>query len=160
MAKQQKQLYPIHIHTPLTLHRTNLLLDNSLDMVYHVSGVKHLYFTEQDMDETLQNTMLFDFYGELLTKKQQEYYDLYHNEDLSLSEIAESAGITKQGVYDIIVRAEKTLAETEQKTGIIQKWQETRAQLEQAITNGEHIHPTALKYFQLENNEEGSIDGI
>jgi len=101
-------------------------------------------------DETLQNTMLFDFFGELLTKKQQEYYDLYHNEDLSLSEIAEDAGISKQGVYDIIKRAEKTLVELESKTGIIKKWQETRAELETAVNNGEYIHTKALKYFQLE----------
>ena len=103
-------------------------------------------------NETLQNTMLFDFFGDLLTKKQQEFYDLYHNEDLTLSEIAESAGISKQGVYDIITRAEKTLVEIEQKTGIIQKWQETRAELESAVENNEHIHPEVLKYFQLEKD--------
>ena len=103
-------------------------------------------------DETLLNTMLFDFFGDLLTGKQQEYYDLYHNEDLSLSEIAESAGISKQGVYDIITRAEKTLAEIEQKTGIIHKWCQTRSELEQCIAAGEQIHPTALQYFQLEND--------
>jgi len=73
-------------------------------------------------DATLTNTMLFDFFGELLTEKQQEYYDLYHNEDLSLSEIAAIKGISKQGVYDIITRAEKKLIELEQKTSIIKKW--------------------------------------
>ena len=101
-------------------------------------------------DETLQNTMLFDFFGELLTEKQQEYYDLYHNEDLSLSEIAEGAGISKQGVYDIIMRAEKVLTEIEQKTGVIQKWCEARVALEHAIDCGEKVHPIALQYFQLE----------
>ena len=103
-------------------------------------------------DETLQNTMLFDFFGDLLTKKQQEYFDLYHNEDLSLSEIAESAGISKQGVYDIITRAEKTLADVEAKTGIIQKWRETRSELELAIVNGEKVQPAVLRYFQIEKD--------
>jgi len=103
-------------------------------------------------DETLIKTMLFDFFGELLTKKQQEYYDLYHNEDLTLSEIAESTGISKQGVYDIITRAEKTLAEIEEKTGIIQKWNEARSELESVVNGNEMIHPAVLKYFQLENN--------
>ena len=42
------------------------------------------------MDEAYYRTMLFDFYGELLTDKQREYFDLHYNEDLSLSEIAES----------------------------------------------------------------------
>ena len=101
-------------------------------------------------DITLQKTMLFDFFGDLLTEKQQEYFDLYHNEDLSLSEIAESAGISRQGVYDIVVRAEKTLMELEEKTGIIQKWCEARAGLEKAKSRGEFISPIALQYFQLE----------
>ena len=103
-------------------------------------------------DKTLNNTMLFDFYGDLLTEKQHEYFDLYHNEDLSLSEIAESAGITRQGVYDIISRAETTLMEIEQKTGIIQKWRETRTALEQAVADGAEIHPIALSYFQLDGD--------
>ena len=102
-------------------------------------------------DETLQNTMLFDFFGDLLTEKQREYFSLYHNEDLSLSEIAESAGISKQGVYDIIKRAEKVLVEIEDKTGIIKKWCETRAELELAITNNEPVHPITLDYFLIEH---------
>ena len=61
------------------------------------------------MDEAVFRTMLFDFYGELLTDKQREYFDLHYNEDLSLAEIAESEGITRQGVWDIIRRGEDTL---------------------------------------------------
>ena len=83
-------------------------------------------------DETLIMTMLFDFFGDLLTEKQSEYFDLYHNEDFSLSEIAERAGITRQGVYDIINRAEKALTEIEQKTGVVQRWICMRAELERA----------------------------
>ena len=85
-------------------------------------------------DRTLQMTMLFDFFGDLLTEKQREYFDLYHNEDLSLSEIAEKAGISRQGVYDIITRAEKALAIMEQKTGVVRRWLDTRAELERAET--------------------------
>ena len=57
-------------------------------------------------NQTFRMTMLFDFYGELLTDRQKEFYDLYYNEDLSLSEIAENYGISRQGVRDVIVRAE------------------------------------------------------
>ena len=96
--------------------------------------------------ETLNMTMLFDFFGDLLTIKQREYFDLYHNEDLSLSEIAEKNGISRQGAYDIIARAEKTLLEIEQKTGVIKKWRETRAELEEAKN-------LAKKIMQLSNNE-------
>jgi len=85
-------------------------------------------------DETLYMTMLFDFFGELLTEKQREYFDLYHNEDLSLSEIAERAGISRQGVYDIITRAEKSLVQMENKTGVVGKWLRTRNELQRAET--------------------------
>ena len=90
-------------------------------------------------DTTLHMTMLFDFYGELLTDKQREYFDLYHNEDLSLSEIAEKAGITRHGVYDVINRAEKILVKTEEKTGIVKKWMDTREDIEKAIELAEDI---------------------
>ena len=83
-------------------------------------------------DDKLQMTMLFDFFGELLTGKQHEYCDLYYNEDLSLSEIASITGITRQGVYDIITRASKTLMDIEQKTGVVARWRETRQELERA----------------------------
>ena len=53
-------------------------------------------------DETVWRTMLFDFYGDLLTDKQREYYDLHYNQDLSLAEIAASSGISRQGVWDNI----------------------------------------------------------
>ena len=90
-------------------------------------------------DETLFMTMLFDFYGDLLTEKQREYFDLYHNEDLSLSEIADKAGISRQGVHDIITRAEKSLVRIERKTGIVQKWLDTRAELKGAETKARDI---------------------
>jgi len=83
-------------------------------------------------NDTLQMTILFDFFGDLLTSKQREYFDLYHNEDLSLSEIAERAGISRQGVYDMIARAEKTLIDIEQKTGVVKRWRETRDVLRRA----------------------------
>ena len=77
-------------------------------------------------DETVYRTMLFDFYGELLTAKQREYFDLHYNADYSLSEIAEMTGISRQGVWDIIKRAEETLRKTEEKTGLIGRFQENQ----------------------------------
>ena len=110
-------------------------------------------------DETLLMTMLFDFFGDLLTEKQREYFDLYHNEDLSLSEIAEKAGISRQGVYDIITRAEKTLVEIEEKTGVVRRWNETRAELEKAeimakellkLSGGQHVELAQKLVLTLE----------
>lgn len=90
-------------------------------------------------DKKLQMTLLFDFFGDLLTDKQREYFDLYHNEDLSLSEIAENVGISRQGVYDIIIRAENTLLETEEKTGIIRRFNEMKAEIATAVGLAEKI---------------------
>ena len=75
-------------------------------------------------DKTLEMTMLLDFFGELLTEKQREYFDLYYNDDLSLSEIAETAGISRQGVRDQIRRAEELLSRTEEKTGVVRRFRE------------------------------------
>lgn len=82
-------------------------------------------------DKTLEMTMLFDFFSELLTEKQREYFDLYYNEDLSLSEIAEIAGISRQGVRDIIARAENILSDTEEKTGIVRRFVEMNRKIEE-----------------------------
>ena len=73
------------------------------------------------MDDTFLRTMLFDFYGDLLTDKQREYYDLHYMSDLSLFEIAEMNGTSRQAVWDIIRRAEQSLREYEAKTGLVAK---------------------------------------
>ncbi len=81
-------------------------------------------------DGRLMQSMLLDFYGELLTEKQRECYDLHYNEDLSLAEIAEQSGISRQGVWDNIRRAEAALRETEEKTGLIRRFLQIREGLE------------------------------
>ena len=81
-------------------------------------------------NQTFRMTMLFDFYGELLTDRQKEFYDLYYNEDLSLSEIAENYGISRQGVRDVIVRAENYMTEIEDKTGLIKRFMQLRPHTE------------------------------
>ena len=70
----------------------------------------------------LEMSLLFDFYGETLTEKQRELFDLYYNEDLSLAEIAENYGITRQGVRDSIKRAEHALREMEEKLGLVARY--------------------------------------
>jgi len=88
------------------------------------------------MEEAVFRTMLFDFYGELLTEKQREYFHLHYNEDMSLAEIAQSEGISRQGVWDIIRRGEETLRRTEEKTGLVARFRaqrETVAVMEQQL---------------------------
>ena len=74
----------------------------------------------------LERSMLLDFYGELLTEKQRDCFDMHYNEDLSLSEIAEQLGISRQGVWDNIRRAESALKEIEEKTGLIRRFTRSR----------------------------------
>lgn len=77
-------------------------------------------------DETVRMTMLFDYYGELLTEKQREYCDLRYNEDLSLAEIAEQSGTSRQAVWDIIRRSANMLIEYEEKTGLVRRAEERK----------------------------------
>lgn len=80
-------------------------------------------------NQAYRMAMLFDFYGDLLTERQREFYDLYYNEDLSLAEIAENYGISRQGVRDVIVRAEAAMTEVEDKTHIIRRFYQTQKQV-------------------------------
>ena len=73
------------------------------------------------MDRKVEISILCEIYGKLLTKKQLNILDNYYNLDLSLSEIAENEGITRQAVRDIIKKGENKLFELEEKLGIIKK---------------------------------------
>ena len=84
-------------------------------------------------------SMLLDFYGELLTDKQRECCDLHYNEDLSLSEIAEELSISRQGVWDNIRRAESAMQEIEEKTGLIRRFERTREILRAISEKAEEI---------------------
>ena len=81
-------------------------------------------------NQTYRMTMLLDFYGEVLTERQREFFDLYYNEDLSLAEIAENYGISRQGVRDAIVRAENTMTELEDKTGLLRRFMRLRDKID------------------------------
>lgn len=81
-------------------------------------------------NQAYRMALLFDFYGDVLTDRQREFYDLYYNEDLSLAEIAENYGITRQGVRDVIVRAEGIMTKLEDKTGIIRRFHKMQDQLQ------------------------------
>ena len=102
-------------------------------------------------NQTYRMTMLFDFYGELLTDRQKEFFDLYYNEDLSLTEIAENAGISRQGVRDVIVRAEAAMQEIEDKTGLIRRFHQMSGKLENIRQAAEEIK--TINYRQYENKE-------
>ena len=81
-------------------------------------------------NQAYRMAMLYDFYGDLLTPRQKEFYDLYYNDDLSLAEIAENYGITRQGVRDAIKHGEAALTDMEARLGYARRETALRAGLE------------------------------
>ena len=96
------------------------------------------------MDKKLTVSLLLDFYGQVLSEKQFQIMDYYYNDDLSLREISEILGITRQGVHDTIKRSEAFLEELEQSLGLYSKWQRLQQQLESI--------EGAVKKINCENN--------
>ena len=82
----------------------------------------YVTITDVMLEESLEITVLFDFYGPLLTERQQTFVDLYFNENLSLNEIAEEFGVTKQAVSDGLKKSEKALRKYEEKLGLVERW--------------------------------------
>ena len=76
------------------------------------------------MEKNMELSLLLDFYGELLSEKVRGATELYYNDDLSLSEVAEDMGITRQGVRDLIKRAEGNLYGYEEKLGLYKRFVE------------------------------------
>ena len=99
---------------------------------------------DEEWKKLLNEGLLYDFYGELLTKHQQSVYkDVVFN-DLSLSEIADEQGITRQGVHDLIRRCDRTLLGYEEKLGLIAKFQKTKEKVTE-------IHRLTEEFSQTQN---------
>lgn len=71
--------------------------------------------------DALEMTLLFDYYGDLLTERQRLCFDMRHNQDLTLGEIAQELNISRQGVHDNLSRAEALLRNMEEKTGCVRR---------------------------------------
>ena len=93
------------------------------------------------MEKIVEQTLLYDFYGELLTERQQQVYESVVLEDYSLSEVAEELGISRQGVHDMIRRCNKSLEDYEAKLHLVEKFMSVK----------EKVHEIDLL---LENYEE------
>lgn len=87
------------------------------------------------MDKIYEQTMLFDFYGELLTEHQRRIYeDVVHN-DMSLGEIAEEQGISRQGVHDLVRRCDRILQGYENKLHLVERF----ARAKETVSRIEHL---------------------
>lgn len=82
------------------------------------------------MDAT-EPILLYDYYGDLLTDRQKECFELRYNQDLSLGEIGQELGISRQGVFDNLSRTEALLRNMEKKTGCVRRDLQYRKAMEQ-----------------------------
>lgn len=92
------------------------------------------------MEKTLRMSLLFDFYGPLLTKRQQEVFQMYFHEDLSLGEIGEQLQVSRQAVYDLLKRAGATVEEYEKKLGLLLKHQKQQEFYEKTLALVQDLH--------------------
>lgn len=91
------------------------------------------------MAKNLEISLLLDFYGEMLTEKQRDFAGYYYNDDLSLSEIGENEGISRQGVRDSIKRAESQLYEMEARLGLAKRFHDVQEGLAQITAYADEI---------------------
>ncbi|MCM1286142.1 MAG: DNA-binding protein [Acetobacter sp.] len=107
------------------------------------------------MAKNLEIPFLLDFYGEMLTKKQHDFLVYYYEEDLSLSEIAENEGITRQGVRDSIKRAEAQLFDMEKRLGLAMRFNELKKGVDEILECAEVINEYNLNHsLSREVNEK------
>ena len=91
------------------------------------------------MEKIFEQGLLYDFYGELLTKHQQKIYEDAVYNDLSLGEIAADAGISRQGVHDLIKRCDKILADYEAKLHLVERFAEARKTVNEMLQKTEDM---------------------
>jgi predicted DNA-binding protein YlxM (UPF0122 family) len=82
------------------------------------------------MEKNIRISCLLSFYGDFLTEKQREFMQLHYDEDLTLAEIAERGGITRQGVHDALKRGEEILESCEGRLGLFEKYRSVQNSLE------------------------------
>ncbi len=97
------------------------------------------------MAKDLDIIMLYDIYGDMLTEKQRDFITYYYDDDLSLAEIAQNEGITRQGVRDSIKRAEAQLLLFEEKLGLKKRFEELKSGLEEVSRMTEIINEVNMK---------------
>lgn len=106
------------------------------------------------MANNVEITILLDFYGEMLTEKQRTFLVHYYEEDLSLSEIAENEGITRQGVRDSIKRAEAQLFDMEERLGLAKRFNEMKKGIDEIVECAEIINEYNLNHtLSMEIND-------
>ncbi|WP_427338591.1 YlxM family DNA-binding protein [Caloranaerobacter sp. DY30410] len=108
-------------------------------------------------EKAVKMGLLFDFYGKLLSDRQYTIIEMYYIHDLSLSEIGEQLNISRQGVHDILKRAEKRLLDYEEKLGLVKKFLEDKDKIK-IILKRLNLIKDDLKLGRLEDINSHVID--
>lgn len=93
------------------------------------------------MDKLTKINLLYDFYGDFLTKKQRDIFELHFLNDLSLAEIAENYGVTRQGVHDILKRAQDILTGYEKRLGMAERYAGLERKVEGILESLKELEP-------------------
>ena len=93
-------------------------------------------------------TMLIDFYSALLNPRQKQIAEMYYGDDMSLSEISEELGITRQGVFDALKKAEAKLIDTEERLGLVARFDSSKKCFAHIIERLEEISKETGGDFQ------------
>lgn len=101
-----------------------LLLDKLFELDYYVYG--DCMGKDINLNNILNQALLFDFYGELLTEHQKRIYEEVILNDYSISEVAREEGTSRQSVSELIKRCDKILNEYEDKLGLVKKFHKTK----------------------------------
>ena len=102
-------------------------------------------------ENAVEMCLLFDFYGAMLTQRQQEIFDLYYNDDLSLSEISEQMQISRQAVRDSVTRSKNLMIGFEQRLGLVRRFQKNSEAFQR-------IHTIASELLELNRSEKRSAE--
>ncbi len=101
-------------------------------------------------EKDLKIACLLDFYGEVLSQRKQTVLSLYYNEDMSLAEIADEVGISRQGVRDLIKKAEEELLFLEEKLGLFKTFREAQGHLQNLSKQLEDIGASSSLKSEVE----------
>ena len=111
------------------------------------------------MEPKIRQGYLYDFYGELLNEHQKEIFEAYVLEDLSLKEIAEDEGISRQGVSDLIHRCTNTLEEYEAKLHLIEKFEDIKVKVDEIVSLTDE-DPTKVNLLRIRSISDEILEEL
>ena len=111
-------------------------------------------------DAGARNSLLYDYYGALLSDRQREVFELYHENNLSLSEIAQDVGVSRQAVHTALGKAEERLAAYEEALGLIAKHEEYEFALKDILAKTDGILGDKVRAARIEKADADALKSL